>query len=182
MPINLYLCSSYAKIKSISHRWKKIIFGLLFLHYSMRQYGNTEIITLMLLSERNPKPTVNLQEKSVRLRLFLKILGIKPEDKVALLSNNMPNWSSAYFSITFMGAVVVPILPDFSATEVANVLSHSEAKGNFYFRLPYCPDWKDLNQMILKPEFLLKIFPFCFQKNKSIVFDPFAQPEKDLRM
>ena len=43
----------------------------------------------------------------------------------------MPNWAIAYFSITFMGAVVVPILPDFSVTEVANVLEHSEAKAIF---------------------------------------------------
>ena len=43
----------------------------------------------------------------------------------------MPNWGVAYFAITFMGAVAVPILPDFSITEVANVLEHSGAKAIF---------------------------------------------------
>jgi long-chain acyl-CoA synthetase len=57
--------------------------------------------------------------------------GVNPGDKVALLSSNMPNWGVAFFAITFMGAVVVPILPDFSNTEVSNVLEHSGAKAIF---------------------------------------------------
>jgi len=57
--------------------------------------------------------------------------GICPGDKVAILSSNMPNWGIAFFAVTFMGAVAVPILPDFSNTEVGNVLEHSEAKAIF---------------------------------------------------
>jgi long-chain acyl-CoA synthetase len=73
--------------------------------------------------------TYNDSAKEIKaLTAFLEKLGVQPGDKVALLSNNMPNWSSVYFSITFMGAVVVPILPDFSASEVSNVLVHSGAK------------------------------------------------------
>jgi long-chain acyl-CoA synthetase len=62
---------------------------------------------------------------------LLERKGICPGDKVALLSTNMPNWGLVYFSITFMGAVVVPVLPDFSGTEVQNVLEHSESKALF---------------------------------------------------
>jgi long-chain acyl-CoA synthetase len=62
---------------------------------------------------------------------FLEKIGIVPGDKVAILSVNMPNWPVAYFSITFMGSVAVPILPDFSAKEVSNVLEHSGAKAIF---------------------------------------------------
>ncbi|TFH47703.1 MAG: hypothetical protein E4G92_04755, partial [Bacteroidia bacterium] len=40
----------------------------------------------------------------------------------------MPNWGVTYLAITSMGAVAVPILPDFSAGEVANVLTHSGAR------------------------------------------------------
>lgn len=65
------------------------------------------------------------------LSAFLEKNGICPGDKVAILSSNMPNWGITYFAITFMGAVVIPILPDFSATEVKNVLDHSEAKAVF---------------------------------------------------
>jgi long-chain acyl-CoA synthetase len=111
------------------------------------------------------------------LTAFLEKLGIKPEDKVALLSNNMPNWSSAYFSITFMGAVVVPILPDFSATEVANVLSHSGAKAIFISKslLPRLEGFKSDD---LKTAIFIEDFSILFSENKSIVFDPSAHPEK----
>ncbi len=57
--------------------------------------------------------------------------GVVPGDKVAILSSNMPNWGVSYFAVTSMGAVVVPILPDFTVEEVANVLEHSEASGIF---------------------------------------------------
>ncbi len=63
--------------------------------------------------------------------VFLEKNGIVPGDRVAILSSNMPNWPVAYFAITFMGAVAVPVLPDFSAREVANVLEHSGTKALF---------------------------------------------------
>lgn len=65
------------------------------------------------------------------LTAFMEKLGIQPGDKVAILSHNMPNWGKAYFAVTFMGAVAVPILPDFSITEVKNVLDHCGARALF---------------------------------------------------
>lgn len=61
----------------------------------------------------------------------LEKLGVVSGDKVAILSNNMPNWGIVYFAITSMGAVAVPILPDFNPSEIQNILLHSEAKGLF---------------------------------------------------
>jgi long-chain acyl-CoA synthetase len=58
-------------------------------------------------------------------------LGVKPGDKVALFSNNAPNWGIAYFSVVSMGAVIVPILPDLQSEEIKNILEHSEAKAIF---------------------------------------------------
>ncbi len=57
--------------------------------------------------------------------------GISKGDKVLLLSENMPNWAVAYFSITYFGAVVVPILPDFHPSDVHHIIRHSEAKAVF---------------------------------------------------
>ena len=65
------------------------------------------------------------------LSAFLRSAGISHGDRVAILSTNMPAWPVAYFAITFMGAVAVPILPDFSATEVFNVLEHSGSRAIF---------------------------------------------------
>lgn len=62
---------------------------------------------------------------------FLSQRGIKKGDKVALLSANQPNWGVVYFGIVSIGAVVVPILPDFHEDEIENILIHSEAKALF---------------------------------------------------
>lgn len=55
--------------------------------------------------------------------------GLKPGDKVALLSSNMPNWGICYFAVTSAGMVAVPILPDFSGEELDMIIEHSGAKA-----------------------------------------------------
>ena len=72
-----------------------------------------------------------LWEKVQDLCAYLESKGIKKGDKVALLSANQPNWGVAYFAIVSMGAVAVPILPDFSESEVSNVMNHAEVKAMF---------------------------------------------------
>ena len=57
--------------------------------------------------------------------------GIGAGDKVAILSQSMPNWSVAFFSIVPFGRIAIPILPDSSPNEVANILEHSESKVIF---------------------------------------------------
>lgn len=59
----------------------------------------------------------------------LTLAGLKPGDKVALLSSSMPNWGVSYFAVTTAGMVVVPILPGFSGEEVEKILEHSESKA-----------------------------------------------------
>ena len=54
--------------------------------------------------------------------------GISAGDRVAILSQNMPNWTVAFFTATAFGRVAIPILPDSSPTEIANILRHSETK------------------------------------------------------
>ena len=151
----------------------RLTFPALF-NETVRKYGSHNSYAFV-----GEKPrTYNESAKEISaLTAFLEKLGIKPGDKVAILSNNMPAWSSAYFSITFMGAVVVPILPDFSANEVGNVLSHSGARAIFISSslLPRIEDYKSED---LKTGILIEDFSVLFSENKSIVFDPSARPEK----
>jgi long-chain acyl-CoA synthetase len=62
---------------------------------------------------------------------MLITLGIEKGDRVAILGENSPNWGIAYFSITCMGAVAVPILPEFTQQDVLKILDHSQAKAIF---------------------------------------------------
>ena len=63
--------------------------------------------------------------------------GIVPGDRVAILSQNMPNWGISYLAITSMGAVVVPILVDFHNNEILHILKHSGAKLVFVSSTQY---------------------------------------------
>ena len=62
---------------------------------------------------------------------YMEALGIEPGDRVILYSQNMPNWGIVYFATQCMGVVVVPVLPDFNAYELGNIIEHSGAKAIF---------------------------------------------------
>ena len=71
------------------------------------------------------------RRKVNQLSLRMTRFGIKHGDRVAIFSQNMPNWTVAFFSATAFGRVAVPILPDSSENELTNILNHSESKVLF---------------------------------------------------
>jgi long-chain acyl-CoA synthetase len=105
----------------------KLTFPGLF-NETLRKYGKRNAYAFV---GEEPKTYESADREIRALIAFLEENGIRPGDKVAILSLNMPNWGIAFFSITFMGAVVVPVLPDFSPVEIANILEHSGAKAIF---------------------------------------------------
>src|SRR5664280_1935976 len=54
--------------------------------------------------------------------------GIKKGDKIAIISNNRPEWNFTDFGISQIGAVGVPIYPTISSEEYAYILGHAEPK------------------------------------------------------
>ncbi|UFS62522.1 AMP-binding protein [Sulfurimonas sp. HSL-3221] len=70
-------------------------------------------------------------EAVAALKTRLADAGIGIGDRVALCSENMPNWGVVYFAVTTMGAVIVPILPDFHDNEVRHIITHSQSKAVF---------------------------------------------------
>ncbi len=72
-----------------------------------------------------------LGNKYRKVAQLLKEQGIRYGDKVAILSENSPNWGVAYLAIVSLGAVVVPILTEFHENEIHHILRHSEAKAIF---------------------------------------------------
>ena len=73
----------------------------------------------------------SFKEKCDNLSKKLTQYGIGAGDKVAILSQSMPNWSVAFFSLVPFGRIAIPILPDSSENEVTNILNHSESKVIF---------------------------------------------------
>ena len=66
-----------------------------------------------------------------RLSQRMTRFGVGAGDKVAILSQNMPNWVVAFMATTAYGRIAVPILPDSSENEITNILTHSESKVIF---------------------------------------------------
>ena len=95
---------------------------------------------------------LSYKEVGVKVRALIAMLeklGIDTNDKVALLSHNMPNWCLVYFAITSMGAIAIPVLHDFSEVEVENVITHSEAKMVFVSRA-LLSKVKDIKKEVVK--------------------------------
>ena len=98
------------------------------LNRSVELYGDKKVLSKVSGESMSYQ---ELHENVMQMIKLLKNNGIRKGDKVALLSENMPNWAVAYFSVTYFGAVIVPILPDFNPADVQHIIRHSEAKAVF---------------------------------------------------
>lgn len=98
------------------------------LQQSVEKYGELPAVAFV---DETPLTYSEFDKRRLAVVSLLEKLEIRPGDRVAILSANMPNWGITYFAITSMGAIVVPILPDFSVNEIENVLIHSEAGAIF---------------------------------------------------
>ncbi|MFW5823317.1 MAG: AMP-binding protein, partial [Tangfeifania sp.] len=104
------------------------------LQNSVRQFANET--SLVFAGEEN-YTYHDLGEDVKSTAGLLKKMGVGHGDKVAILSNNMPNWGIAYLSVSWLGATTVPILPDFHTNEIESIIEHSEAKVLFVSELLY---------------------------------------------
>ncbi|MFC2102055.1 AMP-binding protein [Bacteroidota bacterium] len=96
---------------------------------TVRNFGQRPALSLV---GKTPITYHELEEKISLVIRQLEALGIQKSDKVAILATSSPNWAICYYAITFMGAVAVPILPDFHEMEIENIIIHSETKALFY--------------------------------------------------
>jgi len=96
------------------------------LENSIAEYPHNPAVTFI---DQSPYTYSSLGHEVHSLSKLLHSRGIIHGDRVAILSENMPNWSIAYFAILYLGAVAVPILPDFNPTEIHHILQHSGTKG-----------------------------------------------------
>lgn len=99
-----------------------------FFAQTAERFGDRPAISLI---GENPLTYAELDDKIKSLMAWLEALGVKRGDKMAILSISIPNWAVSYLAVTFMGAVAVPVLPDFHPDEITNILVHSGAKGIF---------------------------------------------------
>ena len=95
---------------------------------SVELYADRDVLAKV---SQEPMSYKEFNDKVFEMINLLQENGISKGDKVALLSENMPNWAVTYFAVTYFGAVIVPILPDFHHADVHHIIRHSEAKAVF---------------------------------------------------
>jgi long-chain acyl-CoA synthetase len=92
--------------------------------------------------------------------------GIGKGDRVALLGDNSPNWVIAYLSITYMGAVAVPILPGFPEMDTRHIIRSSECVAIF-ISSRYVNKIEEMDRSPLRLQFDLDTFEIISQRSKT---------------
>lgn len=84
---------------------------------------------LALCNYRGEKFTFGEMATTIaKIHVFLEEIGIKKGDRIAISAKNSARWGIGFFASTTYGAVVVPILCDFPAESLNNLIDHSDAK------------------------------------------------------
>lgn len=84
----------------------------------------------------------DVARKIEKIHILLENAGIEKGDKIAICGRNSAHWTVTYLAVITYGAVAVPILHEFKADQVHNIVNHSEA------RLLFVGDqiWENLNE------------------------------------
>lgn len=110
-------------------------------------YIEQSIIKNWHLSALTDYKGITLQYKDVarkiaKFHIVLESAGIQPGDKIAVCGRNSAHWAVTFLATVTYGAVIVPILHEFKADNIHNIVNHSEAK------LLFVGDqaWENLNE------------------------------------
>jgi long-chain acyl-CoA synthetase len=69
-----------------------------------------------------------LAHRIFKLHYIIAETGLKKGDRIGLAGRNSANWCVTYLAAVTCGAVIVPILPDFTSGEIEHIVRHSECK------------------------------------------------------
>ncbi len=145
---------------------------------SVEKYADLPAVAFV---DETPLTYAEFDKRRMAIVAMLEKMDIKSGDRIALLSANMPNWGITYFAIVSMGAIVVPILPDFSSGEIENVLLHSEAKAIF-ISTNLKAKIEGLKPDTLQHRILIDDFSLLETTGKKIQFKEDAQPAKEYKV
>lgn len=112
---------------------------------------------------------ITLQYKDVarkieKIHILLENAGIRQGDKIAICGRNSAHWAVAFLATITYGAVIIPILHEFKADNVHNIVNHSEA------RLLFVGDqiWENLNEEAMPNlEGIVGLLDFSFIVSRS---------------
>ena len=137
-----------------------------FVEESIKKHWNLDALTDYKGATLQYKDVARKIEK---LHILLAESGIKPGDKVAVCGRNSSHWGVAFLAILTYGAVAVPILHEFKADNIHNIVNHSAA------RLLFVGDvvWESLNEAempLLEGIILMTDFTLLVCRSKQLEY------------
>jgi len=114
-----------------------------------------------------------------QLHYIFQEAGIERGDKIAVVGRNSAHWAVTYFATVSYGAVIVPVLPDFTGEEIHHIVNHSDAvllfaSDSIYDKL----DEDNMGQ--LKGIFRLEDFSLRLHRQKDLLAAVQAAPTAHL--
>ena len=109
----------------------------------------------------------DVARKIEKLHIIFESSGIQKGDKIAICGRNSSHWGVTFLATLTYGAVVVPILHEFKADNVHNIVNHSEAKLLFVGDMM----WENLNENampLLEGIFLMTDFSILVSRSKKV--------------
>ncbi|MCI1683395.1 MAG: AMP-binding protein [Bacteroides sp.] len=109
----------------------------------------------------------DVARKIEKIHIIFEQSGIQKGDKIALCGRNCSHWGVTFLAALTYGAVAVPILHEFKADNVHNIVNHSEAK------LLFVGDqvWENLNETampLLEGIFSMTDFTILISRSEKV--------------
>jgi len=103
----------------------------------------------------------DVARKIEKLHILFENSGLTKGDKVAICGRNSAHWAVAFLATLTYGAVAVPILHEFNAEQIHNIVNHSEAKllfvGDYVVKTVVPDAIPHLEGIINLPDFSLHV-------------------------
>ena len=101
----------------------------------------------------------DVARKIEKLHILFENAGVAQGDKIAICGRNSAHWAVAFLATLTYGAVAVPILHEFNAEQIHNIVNHSESKllfvGDFIVKTIKADEMPALEGIINLPDFSL---------------------------
>ncbi len=70
----------------------------------------------------------DVARKIEKMHIMMEQIGVRKGDKIAICGRNSAHWGVAFLATLTYGAVAVPILHEFNAEQIHNIVNHSESR------------------------------------------------------
>lgn len=138
---------------------------LAFIEHSIRENWDIDALTDY---EGKTLKYKDVARQIAKLHILFKEIGIKKGDKIALCGRNSSNWGVLFLATLTYGAVSVPILNDFKADNIHNIVNHSDSVIFFVGE----NIWEHIDESCmpkLKAIFAISDYSLLASKNKKVI-------------